>query len=81
MTSFISDIFEKLAQESSKLARYNKKPTITSRGIQMAVRLVLPAVSKEKEQLKSRGSAVTTQIQKLGEFYPTEAEHDVNIIY
>ncbi|KAG4183115.1 hypothetical protein ERO13_A09G088200v2 [Gossypium hirsutum] len=42
MNSFISDIFEKLAQESSRLARYNKKPTITSREIQTAVRLVLP---------------------------------------
>ncbi|TMW95753.1 histone H2B-like [Solanum pennellii] len=42
MNSFINDIFEKLAQESSKLARYNKKPTITSREIQTAVRLVLP---------------------------------------
>ena len=42
MNSFINDIFEKLAAESSKLARYNKKPTITSREIQTAVRLVLP---------------------------------------
>ncbi|KAJ6727340.1 HISTONE H2B [Salix purpurea] len=25
MNSFINDIFEKLAQESSRLARYNKK--------------------------------------------------------
>ncbi|BAB03628.1 putative histone H2B [Oryza sativa Japonica Group] len=42
MNSFINDIFEKLAGESAKLARYNKKPTITSREIQTAVRLVLP---------------------------------------
>ncbi|XP_074582830.1 histone H2B.11 [Curcuma longa] len=42
MNSFINDIFEKLAQESSKLARYNKKPTVTSREIQTSVRLVLP---------------------------------------
>ncbi|KAL6561247.1 hypothetical protein OROMI_016848 [Orobanche minor] len=42
MNSFINDIFEKLAQESARLARYNKKPTITSREIQTAVRLVLP---------------------------------------
>ncbi|KAM0925314.1 hypothetical protein ACQ4PT_004246 [Festuca glaucescens] len=42
MNSFINDIFEKLASESAKLARYNKKPTITSREIQTAVRLVLP---------------------------------------
>ncbi|KAJ6827904.1 histone H2B.11-like [Iris pallida] len=30
MNSFINDIFEKFAQESSRLARYNKKPTVTS---------------------------------------------------
>lgn len=42
MNSFINDIFEKLAQESARLARYNKKPTVTSREIQTSVRLVLP---------------------------------------
>eukprot|EP00252_Welwitschia_mirabilis_P014157 TRINITY_DN311_c0_g1_i1.p2 TRINITY_DN311_c0_g1~~TRINITY_DN311_c0_g1_i1.p2 ORF type:complete len:133 (-),score=9.20 TRINITY_DN311_c0_g1_i1:54-452(-) len=42
MNSFINDIFENLANEASRLARYNKKPTITSREIQTAVRLVLP---------------------------------------
>ena len=42
MNSFINDLFEKIAAEASKLARYNKKPTITSREIQTAVRLVLP---------------------------------------
>ncbi|KAI5019756.1 hypothetical protein ZWY2020_044644 [Hordeum vulgare] len=42
MNSFINDIFEKLAGESAKLARYNKKATITSREIQTFVRLVLP---------------------------------------
>ncbi|KAF7082768.1 hypothetical protein CFC21_086618 [Triticum aestivum] len=42
MNSFINDIFEKLAGEAAKLARYNKKPTITSREVQTSVRLVLP---------------------------------------
>ncbi|KAI5065601.1 hypothetical protein GOP47_0020296 [Adiantum capillus-veneris] len=42
MNSFINDIFEKLAQEAARLARYNKKPTITSREIQTAARLILP---------------------------------------
>ena len=41
MNSFINDIFEKIATEASKLARYNKKPTVTSREIQTAVRLIL----------------------------------------
>jgi histone H2B len=42
MNSFINDIFEKIAAEAARLARYNKKPTVTSREIQTAVRLVLP---------------------------------------
>lgn len=42
MNSFINDIFEKIATETAQLARYNKKPTVTSREIQTAVRLVLP---------------------------------------
>ncbi|KZV22574.1 hypothetical protein F511_02591 [Dorcoceras hygrometricum] len=49
MNSFINDIFEKLAHEASRLARYNKKPTITSREIQTAVRLVLPVQNLEGE--------------------------------
>ena len=42
MNSFVNDIFEKIAAESSRLAQYNKKSTITSREIQTAVRLLLP---------------------------------------
>ena len=42
MNSFINDMFDKIATESSRLSLYNKKPTITSREIQTAVRLVLP---------------------------------------
>ena len=42
MNSFINDIFEKVAAESGRLCRYNKKATLSSREIQTAVRLVLP---------------------------------------
>ena len=42
MNSFINDIFDRIATEASRLARYNKKPTITSREIQTSVRLILP---------------------------------------
>ncbi|KAH3766405.1 histone H2B [Pelomyxa schiedti] len=42
MDSFVHDIFERLALESSRLAHYNKRHTITSREIQTAVRLLLP---------------------------------------
>jgi histone H2B len=42
MNSFVGDIFERVASEAGRLARYNKKQTITSREIQTAVRLLLP---------------------------------------
>lgn len=42
MESFVQDLFERLATEASRLARYNKRHTITSRELQTAVRLVLP---------------------------------------
>ena len=42
LNSFIQDQFEKIATEAAKLARYSKKPTVTSREIQTAVRLILP---------------------------------------
>ena len=42
INNFVTDTFEKIATEASKLARYNKKPTVTSREIQTAVRLILP---------------------------------------
>ena len=42
MDSFVHDIFERIAGEAGRLARYNKKHTISSREIQTAVRLILP---------------------------------------
>merc|ERR1711981_570971 len=42
MNSFIQDIFEKIASEASRLVRYNKKHTLSSREVQTAVRLLLP---------------------------------------
>ena len=42
LNSFVNDIFERIAGEASKLAKYNKKSTISSREIQTAVRLLLP---------------------------------------
>ena len=42
MNSFINDVFEKVALESSKLVRYNKRHTLSSREVQTAVRLLLP---------------------------------------
>ena len=42
MNSFINDIFERIAGEAGKLARYNKKSTLSSREVQTAIRLILP---------------------------------------
>ena len=42
MDSFVHDLFERIASESGRLARYNKRHTISSREIQTSVRLVLP---------------------------------------
>ena len=42
MNSFVSDIFDRIATEAGRLARYNRRQTITSREIQTAVRLILP---------------------------------------
>jgi histone H2B len=42
LNSFINDIFERLALEASRLSRYNKRSTLSSREIQTAVRLLLP---------------------------------------
>ena len=42
MNSFINDVFERVCTEAGKLARYNKKATLSSREVQTAIRLVLP---------------------------------------
>ena len=42
VNSFINDIFERIASEAGKLARYNGKSTLTSREIHTGVRLSLP---------------------------------------
>ena len=42
MNSFVNDIFERIANESSKLSHHTGRSTISSREIQTAVRLILP---------------------------------------
>ncbi|XP_058980826.1 histone H2B-like [Musca domestica] len=42
MKSFVNDIFERITAEASRLAHYNKRSKITSREMQIAVRLLLP---------------------------------------
>ncbi|NWW73514.1 H2B protein, partial [Climacteris rufus] len=42
MNSFVSDMFERLAAEASRLAQYGRRATLGSREVQTAVRLLLP---------------------------------------
>ena len=42
MESFVNDVFEQIAAEASRLARYSRQSTILPRDIQSAVRLLLP---------------------------------------
>ena len=42
MNSFITDLFERLSLEASKLARMQKKSTLSARDIRTSVKLLLP---------------------------------------
>ena len=42
INSLVSDMFEQIAVEGSKLVRYNKKKTLSSNDVQTAVKLLLP---------------------------------------
>ena len=42
MNSFVNDLFERLANEASKLSHIAKRSTISTREIQTALRLLLP---------------------------------------
>eukprot|EP00977_Amphora_coffeiformis_P005428 scaffold1151_cov152-Amphora_coffeaeformis.AAC.4 len=59
MNSFIIDIFERIATEAGRLARYNKKATLSSREIQTAVRLMLP--SELSKHAVSEGTKAVTK--------------------
>jgi histone H2B len=69
MNSFVNDIFERIATEAGRLARYNKKNTLTSREIQTAVRLLLPgelAKHAVSEGTKSVAKFTTQTSQSSG---------------
>ena len=60
MNSFVTDSFDKIAQESAKLTKTNKKATLSAREVQSAVRLVLP-----NELAKHATTEGTKAIQKF----------------
>ena len=55
------DIFERIAAESGRLARYNKRQTISSREIQTAVRLLLPG--ELAKHAVSEGTKAVTKVR------------------
>ena len=61
MNSFINDIFERIASEAGKLARYNKKSTLSSREVQTSVRLILPG--ELAKHAVSEGTKAVTKYQ------------------
>ncbi|GLJ51699.1 hypothetical protein SUGI_1098800 [Cryptomeria japonica] len=63
MNSFMNDIFEKLVAESSKLAKYIKRETISSREEQTAVKSALPEELAKHAMLE--GTKVITKILYL----------------
>ena len=67
MDSFVNDIFERIAVEAGRLARSNKRQTITSREIQTAVRLILPG-----ELAKHAVSEGTKAVTKYTASNPSE---------
>ncbi len=60
MNSIINDMFEKIASEAAKLARYNKKSTMSSREIQTSVRLVMQHGELAKHAVSEGTKAVIT---------------------
>merc|ERR1711915_62786 len=63
MNSFVTDLFERVALEASKLCRYHGKQTLSSNDVQSAVKLILPgdlaehAVAEGTRALNKFGSS------------------------
>eukprot|EP00922_Rhytidocystis_sp_ex-Travisia-forbesii_P036163 GHVS01053658.1.p1 GENE.GHVS01053658.1~~GHVS01053658.1.p1 ORF type:complete len:125 (-),score=6.26 GHVS01053658.1:367-741(-) len=64
MNSFINDIFDRLSGEATKLIRYNKKRTLSSREVQTAVRLMLPG--ELSKHAVSEGTKAVTKYTTSG---------------
>ena len=64
LNSFVNDIFERIANEASRLAKYNSKSTISSREIQTAIRLLLPG--ELAKHAVSEGTKAVTKYTSAG---------------
>ncbi len=58
MNSFVTDLFERIVHEASKLSQYNKNKTLTAREIQTAVKLLIPG-ELAKHSISEGTKAVT----------------------
>merc|ERR1711935_44167 len=65
MNSFINDIFEKIAGESSRLVTYNKRHTLSSRHVQTAVRRFFPG--ELAKHAVSEGTKAVTKFTSYGD--------------
>jgi histone H2B len=63
MNSFIHDTFDRIATEGSKLVRFNKRRTLSSREVQSAVKLILPG-ELARHAVSEGTKAVTKYIQQ-----------------
>jgi len=70
MNSFVNDVFDRIALEAGRLARYNQRNTISSREIQTAVRLIFPG-ELAKHAVSEGTKAVTKYMSSLD---PNERE-------
>ncbi|XP_054327896.1 histone H2B type F-M-like isoform X1 [Pongo pygmaeus] len=62
MDSMVHDILDRIATEAGQLARYTKRVTITSRDIQMAVRLLLPGKMGKLAEAQGTNAALRTSL-------------------
>lgn len=73
MDSLVHDMFDRIATEAGRLARYNKRRTILSREIQTAVRLLLPgelanhAISEGTKAIAQFNSHFGTSSDKIAD--------------
>ena len=61
INSFVNDTFERIAVESGRLCKYNKKSTLDARAVQTAVRLVFPG--ELAKHAVSEGTKAVTKYQ------------------
>ena len=63
INSFVHDTFDRIATEGSKLVRFNKRRTLSSREVQSAVKLILPG-ELARHAVSEGTKAVTKYIQQ-----------------